>query len=111
MRKIAKYVIGAVIALSASAAAAAPTATQSNSSCYERYGYYGYSSAYCQHDVYGRSSPADRYYGQDRALVSQNGQQIGREPESGQYSYLYRGFTTPDRNDNRHSPDRDRDLG
>lgn len=111
MRNIAKYLIGAFIALSASAAVAAPTATQSDSSCHDRYGYYGYSWAYCEHDIYGRSSPADRYDGQDRDLISQAVQQLGREPETNQYSYLYRGLAGPDRRDNRHLPDRDRDVG
>lgn len=110
MRNIAKYVMGVVIALSASAGASAAASAKSDSSCYDAYGYYGYSWAYCQHDMYGRSSPADRYSEQNRD-VAQDRQQPGREPESNQYSYLYRGLATPDRRDNRHSPDRDRDLG
>ncbi len=110
MRNIAKYLIGAVIALSASAAAAAPNGTQSDSSCHERYGYYGYSWAYCQHDLYGRSSPADRYYEQNQD-VAQNGQQLGREPEQDKFAYLYRGFERSTGDDHRRSPDRDRDLG
>ena len=110
MRNIAKYIIGAVIALSVSSAASAAPSAKSDSSCQERYGYYGYSAAYCAHDLYGRSSPADLYYGQDRDLISQNSQQLGREPEAEQYSYLFRGFARPDSRDNRHTHDRDRDI-
>lgn len=110
MMNVAKYVI-AVIALSASAAAAAAPSTKSDSSCYKAYGYYGYSSAYCEHNMYGRSSPADRYYGQNRDLTWRDGQQFDREPEREEYSYLYRGFGRPDRNAYDHSPDRDRDRG
>src|SRR5215469_13848969 len=110
MRNIAKHVIGAVIALSASAAAAAPTSTQPDSSCHSAYGYYGYSSAYCEHDVYGRSSPADRYYEQSHDLA-QDRQQLARDPEREKYSYLYRGFERPNRDDYRYSPYWDRDRG
>ena len=107
MRNIAKYIIGAVIALSVSTAASAAPSTKSDASCQDRYGYYGYSASYCAHDLYGRSSPADLYYGQDRDLVSQNSQQLGRGREGEQYSYLFRGFSRPDSSDKRHTPDRD----
>lgn len=111
MRNVAKYVVGAVIALSVSAAAAPAPSMKSDSSCYDAYGYYGYSAAYCDHDMYGRSSPADRYYGQNRDLAAQDRQQFGQEPEREQYSSLYRGFTRPNPDDHKPSPDRDRDRG
>lgn len=111
MRNFAKYAVGAVIALSAPAAAGAPPAAKPDSSCYDAYGYYGYSWAYCQHNMYGRSSPADRYYGQNRDLAWRDRRQFGQEPEREQYSYLYRGFERPERDDHSHSPDRDRDQG
>jgi hypothetical protein len=110
MRNIAKVIVGAAIAVSASTAAQAQSSAKSE--CYAAYGYYGYSYAYCEHNPYGRSSPPDRYYGDDRDLISQDRQDSGQQADREQYSYLYRGYPVRDRDDSRHYPDRgDRDRG
>src|SRR5947199_4489632 len=64
----AKYAVRAFIGLSAAFFAAAPVAAKSEPSCQDRYGHFGYSYAYCEHDLYGRSSPAERFQGQGREL-------------------------------------------
>jgi hypothetical protein len=111
MTKIGTLLIGAVIALSASAAAAAPA--KSVSSCYDAYGRYGYSAAYCAHDPYGRSSPADRFFGQDRASPWLDSQDSPRVADRELDSYSSRGYAVPSRDDSAHYPDRDpnRDRG
>ena len=111
MRTITKLAIGAVMALSATTAAVAPAAAKSDSSCHDAYGYYGYSSAYCEHNVYGRSSPADRYYGQNRDWPWRSNQEFGRLAEREPYSYQDRGYAMRDRDDDKHDGDRDRDQG
>lgn len=108
MRHIVKLVIGAVLALSAATGGVAHATAKSDSSCNDRYGYYGYSSAYCEHSVYGRSSPADRYYGQDRDLAWRSHQEFGPMAEREQDSYRDPEAAVRDRDDQRHSGDGER---
>jgi len=109
MRTITKLAIGAVMVLSAATAAVAPAAAKSDSFCYDAYGYYGYSYAYCEHNVYGRSSPADRYYGQNRDWPWRSDQEFGRLADREQYSWQGHGDAMRDRDDHRHYDDRDLD--
>ncbi|HEX5281819.1 MAG TPA: hypothetical protein VFW28_17195 [Micropepsaceae bacterium] len=107
MRNITMLTIGAVMAFSAATASAAPAAMKPDSSCSERYGYYGYSAGYCTHDLYGRSSPADRYLTTDQPR--HDGEAIARLEEQQQNSSSDQGSATRDREI---FPDRgDRDRG
>ena len=103
MRNIVKLGIAAAIAVTASTAAAAQAVVKSES-CSDAYGYYGYSAAYCAHDPYGRSSPPDRYYGQDSKISSQGQPELARQADRDQYSYLYGGYAVRD-GDHRPYPD------
>ena len=65
MKIIARYI--ALGLISATILSSAPVVAKSEPSCLDRYGHFGYSYAYCQHDLYGRSSPPDRFQGQASA--------------------------------------------
>jgi len=105
MRNIMKLAIGTVIALSPASAAVA----KSDSSCYDAYGYYGYSFAYCEHSSYGRATPADRYYGQDRERAWRDRQESERLADREQYSDQPPGYAVRDGGDSKQDVDRDRD--
>ena len=111
MRKAMRIAIGAVIILGAATSAVAPATAKSQSSCYDAYGHYGYSFAYCQHDPYGRSSPPDRYKEQNPDLISRNGQELGRLADREQYLYGDRQPVRRDRDDSKRYGDQDRDRG
>jgi hypothetical protein len=99
MRNSIKLAISTVMALSAATAALAPAAAKSDSSCYKAYGYYGYSSAYCEHSMYGRSTPADRYSAQNSGRVAEREQYSGEDPA----------YAVHDRGESKYYRDRDRD--
>ena len=105
MRITTTLFAAAIVALTASSANAATN----SSSCSDRYGHYGYSAAYCAHDLYGRSSPPDRFQSdsdaRDRALISQL-------PDRERYAFTYPEDGTRDRDESAKQPDQpDRDRG
>jgi len=101
VKNMIRLAICAVTALSPATVALA----KPDSSCYEAYGYYGYSSAYCEHNLYGRSTPADQYYGQNREVASRDRQEIKRMADREQYSDGASRHAVRDRRD---SSERDR---
>lgn len=104
MKYMMRLVVGAVMALSP----ATVTLAKSDSSCQEAYGYYGYSYAYCEHNPYGRSTPADQYYGQNREGAWRDRQETKRLADREQYSDQDSRNAVRDRSD---SSERDRDRG
>lgn len=102
MSNAMKLFMGAVIGLAAATAAMAPAAAKSDTSCYDAYGYYGYSSAYCEHSVYGRSTPADQYYGKNRDEAWRDRQVSRRLADREPYSDRISGHVTQERRDTNH---------
>lgn len=104
MKNMMRLAIGAVMAMSP----ATVTLAKPDSPCQEAYGYYGYSSAYCEHNPYGRSTPADQYYGQNRAEAWRDRQETKRLADREQYSDQDPEHAVRNRSD---SSEHDRDRG